>query len=55
MRWVRKTDQYSRWFSRLRDTEAKARILVRIRRLSLGNPGERQKDIQRAKRLAQEV
>jgi putative addiction module killer protein len=40
MREIRETDQYSRWFSRLRDREARARILIRIRRLSLGNPGD---------------
>lgn len=32
--------QFKRWFSRLRDKRAKARIDVRIRRLSLGNPGD---------------
>jgi len=31
---------YSKWFSRLRDGVAKARILVRLRRVSLGNFGE---------------
>ena len=31
---------YSKWFARLRDTVAKARILVRLRRMSLGNLGE---------------
>ena len=37
---IRKTDDYERWFSRLRDERAKARINIRIRRLSLGNPGD---------------
>jgi putative addiction module killer protein len=37
---VRQTDEYERWFDRLRDQQARARILVRIRRLSLGNPGD---------------
>ena len=37
---VRQTKQYARWFSRLRDLEAKARINIRIRRLSMGNPGD---------------
>ena len=40
MREIREAGSYARWFSRLRDREAKARILVRIRRLSLGNPGD---------------
>ena len=37
---IRQTEDYSRWFKRLRDRQARARILARIRRLSLGNPGE---------------
>lgn len=37
---IRKTDQYSEWFSDLKDRAARARIDVRLRRLSLGNPGE---------------
>ncbi len=37
---VRQTEIYSEWFSRLRDRAAKARIDIRIRRLSLGNPGD---------------
>lgn len=37
---VRQTDVFAAWFERLRDREAKARITVRIRRLSLGNPGD---------------
>lgn len=37
---VRQTDEYARWFESLRDREARARILVRVRRLSLGNPGD---------------
>lgn len=36
---IRKTDQYSEWFSDLKDRAARARIDVRLRRLSLGNPG----------------
>ena len=37
---VRETDEYARWFRRLRDRQARARIDIRIRRLSLGNPGD---------------
>jgi putative addiction module killer protein len=37
---VRQTDEYERWFDGLRDRQARARILVRIRRLSLGNSGD---------------
>lgn len=37
---VRQTDVFTDWFARLRDREARARITVRIRRLSLGNPGD---------------
>jgi putative addiction module killer protein len=36
---IHQTELYVRWFSKLRDSRAQARILVRIRRLSLGNPG----------------
>ncbi len=37
---VRQTKVYSQWFNDLRDRQAKARIDVRIRRLSMGNPGD---------------
>jgi putative addiction module killer protein len=37
---IRETLTYARWFARLRDDNARARIDVRIRRLSLGNPGD---------------
>lgn len=37
---VRQTDRFAHWFDRLRDRRGRARILVRIRRLSLGNPGD---------------
>jgi putative addiction module killer protein len=37
---VRQTDEYSDWFAKLRDRQARARINARIRRLSLGNPGD---------------
>lgn len=37
---VRETEAYAAWFDALRDAQARARILIRIRRLSLGNPGD---------------
>ena len=37
---VRQSAIYAAWFAALRDQRAKARIDVRIRRLSLGNPGD---------------
>ena len=37
---VRQTSTYAEWFSTLRDRTAKARIDIRVRRLSLGNPGD---------------
>lgn len=37
---VYKSDAYDTWFRQLRDRQAKAKIEVRIRRLSLGNPGD---------------
>jgi putative addiction module killer protein len=36
---VRQTDVFA-WFAGLKDRKARARITVRIRRLSLGNPGD---------------
>ena len=37
---IRQTKIYARWFANLRDRQAKARIDVRIRRISLGNLGD---------------
>ena len=37
---VRETAAYAEWFSNLRDRTARVRINIRIRRLSLGNPGD---------------
>jgi len=37
---IRQTDVFAKWFADLGDREARARITVRIRRLSLGNPGD---------------
>jgi putative addiction module killer protein len=37
---IRQTEIFARWFARLHDRQAQVRIDVRIRRLSLGNPGD---------------
>ena len=37
---IRQTLTYARWFAGLTDRRARARVLVRIRRLGLGNPGD---------------
>ena len=37
---VRQTRHFADWFRDLRDIRAKARIAVRIDRLTLGNPGD---------------
>jgi len=36
---IKKTDKYETWFNKLRDTTAKAKIEIRVTRLSIGNPG----------------
>ncbi len=37
---IRETEEFKAWFKRLRDRGARSRIEVRVRRLSLGNPGD---------------
>ena len=37
---IRKTALYTRWFESLRDRQARARVNVRVFRLSHGNPGQ---------------
>lgn len=37
---IRQTETYASWFASLRDRQARARIDIRLRRLSLGNPGD---------------
>jgi len=37
---VRQTSTFARWLKSVSDESAKARIAIRIRRLSLGNPGD---------------
>jgi putative addiction module killer protein len=34
------SETFRRWFSRLRDADATARIKARLRRMSLGHPGD---------------
>ena len=40
MREIRETETFKAWFADLRDSQAQYRILTRIRRLVLGNPGD---------------
>ncbi len=37
---VRQTENFMRWLAGLRDGRARARVNARIRRLSIGNPGD---------------
>ena len=37
---IHQTDVFERWLRKLQDTQAKAKILIRIKRLELGNPGD---------------
>lgn len=37
---LRNTDVFARWLDDLRDIRARARIMVRIERLAMGNPGD---------------
>lgn len=37
---VRQTEEFSGWLRRLRDANAAARIVSRIRRMEMGNPGD---------------
>jgi putative addiction module killer protein len=37
---VRQTEEFSSWLRRLRDANAAARIVGRIRRMEMGNPGD---------------
>ena len=37
---MRQTDEFSGWLRRLRDADAVARIVGRIRRMVMGNPGD---------------
>jgi putative addiction module killer protein len=37
---IKRTDDFSTWLRDLRDLRARAKVLARIDRLSLGNPGD---------------
>jgi putative addiction module killer protein len=37
---IKRTDEFSNWLKDLRDIRARAKVLARIGRLSLGNPGD---------------
>lgn len=37
---IRKTDTYAQWLDGLRDIHARARVLARVERLAVGNPGD---------------
>ena len=40
MKIIRQTERYMKWFKRLKDLKAKARIAVRIRRMEQGDVGD---------------
>jgi len=40
MKEIRRSSVYVKWLKKLRDSQAKARILARVRRLAKGNPGD---------------
>ena len=40
MKTIKATAEFDKWERKLKDREAAARVQVRIRRLSLGNPGQ---------------
>lgn len=37
---IKRTAEFDKWLDGLRDTRAKAKVLVRIQRLAGGNPGD---------------
>lgn len=37
---IRKTDIYAEWIDNLSDIKARAKILARVTRLAMGNPGD---------------
>jgi putative addiction module killer protein len=37
---IHRTEPFDRWLRNLRDTKARAKVLVRLERLARGNPGD---------------
>lgn len=37
---ARQTEAYDNWFRRLRDRGARSRIIIRVKRMAAGNPGD---------------
>jgi putative addiction module killer protein len=37
---VRQTEEFTRWLHHLKNNEAASRIIARLRRMELGNPGD---------------
>ena len=37
---IKRTDEFSIWLRNLRDVRARAKVIARIERLGLGNPGD---------------
>jgi len=37
---IQKTELFAKWLDKLHDIRARARILVRVKRLTAGNPGD---------------
>ena len=37
---IRKTEEFSKWLDGLNDIQARARVMVRIEMLTMGNPGD---------------
>ncbi len=40
MKKLKRTSEFDKWLKKLRDDGARAKILVRLKRLELGNPGD---------------
>lgn len=40
MNIIKKTENFEKWFIKLRDIQGKARILARLKRIELGNIGD---------------